>query len=189
MTGSYVPRVRPMSRAQIEADANAVIRRHYPKLLQKPGPFPVLDFFDLLRDKYDLDPGVEQLSDGIEGMTFPDGRVIVSEETYRSAYDGVGRARFTVPHECYHGIQHRAQIRKALVDSGELVLYRRQTVKPYEDPEWQANTFAAAVLMPDEMVRRVCSKQNSLIILPTMCDEFGVSVQAAEVRLKKLGLI
>ncbi len=110
---TYVPVVKPMSRMDIEADAKTVIRRFYPRLLRRPGQFPVLDFFDLLKDEYGLEPGVEPLSDGVEGMTFPDGRVLVSEETYRGAHCGVGRCRFTVPHESYHGIKHRAQDSKA----------------------------------------------------------------------------
>jgi Zn-dependent peptidase ImmA (M78 family) len=133
-----------------------------------------------------LDPGVEELSDGVEGMTFPDGRVILSEETYRGAHDGLGRPRFTVVHECYHGIRHREQIRRALIDSGELVLCRRQIVKPFRDPEWQANAFSGALLMPAPMVRMLAAKQSRSLLPATMREEFGVSTQAAEVRLQVL---
>ncbi|MGD0383656.1 MAG: hypothetical protein ABSA77_09055 [Thermoguttaceae bacterium] len=44
----YVPAVAPMSRQKIEEEALAIISLYYPKLLRKPGYFPVLDFFDLL---------------------------------------------------------------------------------------------------------------------------------------------
>ncbi len=184
----FVPSVRPLSRNDIEAHAIWTIRRFYPHLLRKPGAFPVLDFFDQLRDAFGLDPGVEQLPDGIEGMTWPDGRVIVSEETYRGAAMGKGRQRFTIPHEGYHGIQHRSQIRKALCDSGELILYRRQFVKPFRDPEWQANTFASAILMPASMVQELAKKESRLFLTVTMTEVFQVSPTAAEVRLKKLGI-
>jgi len=183
-----VPVVAPLSRADIERDATFVIRRFQAGLLNRPGRFPVLKLFDALRDEYQLDPGVEQLSDGVEGMTFPDGRVLLSEETYRGAHSGIGRPRFTVPHECYHGIRHREQIRRALTDTGELVVYRRQIIKPFRDPEWQANAFSGALLMPAQMVRLLADKEHRLLLPATMAEEFGVSIQAAEVRLKVLGM-
>lgn len=184
---AYVPAVRPMSRVQIEQAAQRIIARHYPYLMRKPGQFPVLDFFDRLKDDYGLDPGVEELSDGVEGMTWPDG-VIVSEETYQGAHDGIGRPRFTVVHEGFHGIEHRNQIRKALTDSGELVLYRRHDIEPFRDPEWQANAFAAAMLMPEPVVRALATREQRLFLTSTMMEEFGVSGQAAEVRLRKLAI-
>jgi len=181
-----VPVVAPMSRVQIEQDATLVVARFQPDLLKKPGCFPVLKLFDTLGDQYGLEPGVEELSDGVEGMTFPDGRVLVSEETYRGAHDGLGRPRFTVVHECYHGLKHREQIRKVLIDTGELVVFRRQSIQPFRDPEWQANAFAAALLMPEPMVRMLASKEHRMLLPDAMSEEFGVSVQAAEVRLKVL---
>ncbi|MGD0516675.1 MAG: ImmA/IrrE family metallo-endopeptidase [Thermoguttaceae bacterium] len=182
----YVPAVAPMSRQKIEEEALAIISRYYPKLLRKPGPFPVLAFFDLIREEFGLDPGVEELSDGVEGMTFPNGCVLVCEETYRGASEEQGRPRFTIPHECYHGIKHKDQIRKALMDTGELVIYRRQLIKPFVDPEWQANAFAAAVLMPEPMVRMLAAKNEGMQLLDLMIKIFKVSPKAAEVRLEKL---
>lgn len=186
---SVVPLVAPMSRSAIEGDATKIILDYHPHLLRIPGAFPVLDFFDhVLREDFGLDPGVELLSDGVEGMTWPDGRVLISGETYCGADRNSGRPRFTVMHEAYHGIKHRLQIRKALVDTGELVLYRRHDIKPYIDPEWQANTFASAVLMPELMVRRLASKGSRALLISRMMSVFGVSQKAAEVRLAKLGI-
>ncbi|MGD0383463.1 MAG: ImmA/IrrE family metallo-endopeptidase [Thermoguttaceae bacterium] len=139
-------------------------------------------------EEFGLEPGVEELSDGIEGMTFPDGHVLVSEETYRGAYEGQGRPRFTIPHECFHGIKHKDQIRRSLKDMGELVIYRRKLIKPFVDPEWQANAFAAAVLMPEPMVRMLAAKKGGIQLLDSMIKIFGVSPKAAEIRLEKLGI-
>ncbi len=184
----YVPAVAPLSRATIEEDARRVLLRFYPTLLSKPGRFPALDFFDLLADEFGLDPGVEDLSDGIEGMTFPDGRVLVSEETYRGAWQGHGRPRFTILHECYHGIKHKEQIRRALKDAGELVVYRRQAIKPFVDPEWQANAFSAAGPMPETAVRMLAAEVPRYSLATAMARVFGVSEKAAEIRLEKLGI-
>jgi len=164
------------------------LQRHYPHLLRTPGALPVLDFFDVLKDSYSLDTGVEELPDGVEGMTWPDGRVIVSEDTYRGAANGIGRPRFTIPHEGFHGLEHRKQIRKALTDTGELVLYRRQTIEAFRDPEWQANTFASAMLMPEPMVRLLARREKHLFLQSTMVEVFQVSASAAKVRMSKLSI-
>ena len=183
----YVPAVAPLSRAEIEQDATRIITKFKPALLKKPGCFPVLKLFDALED-YGLEPGVEELSDGVEGMTYPDGRVLLSEETYRGAYERQGRPRFTVVHECCHGIKHREQIRRALFDTGEIVVYRRQSIKPFLDPEWQANVFSSALLMPAQMVRILAEREHRMLLVSTMAEVFGVSFKAAEVRLKVLGI-
>jgi hypothetical protein len=184
----FVPVVAGMSRAEIERDSIRIITEFQPDLLRNPGRFPVLKLFESLEDQYGLDVGVEELSDGVEGMTFPDGRVLLSEATYRGANDGAGRQRFTVLHECYHGIKHRKQIQRALVDVGELVMCRRQSIKPYLDPEWQANAFAAAVLMPEKMVRLLARRHHRFSLPDAMATEFGTSIQAAEIRLEKLNI-
>jgi Zn-dependent peptidase ImmA (M78 family) len=128
------------------------------------------------------------LSDGVEGVTWPDGRVIVSEATYRGAYQGNGRDRFTIVHETYHGIRHRTQIRTKLVHAGQLVLHRRSTIEPFRDPEWQANVFAAAVLMPRSMVHAMAEDVGRHSLVTAMIDVFGVSRKAAEVRVDQLGI-
>jgi hypothetical protein len=154
--------------------------------LREPDAFPVLEFFDLLRDEFGLDPGVEDLSPGMEGATFPDGRVLVSEETYRRAADGFGRARFTIVHEAYHGIRHRDQIARRLIDTGRLVLHRRQTIRTFQDPEWQADAFASAILMPVKMVDLVLEGTPRSYWRRAVADCFGVSTATAGSRLRTL---
>ncbi len=185
---AYVPQVSPMSRSAIEAEATEMIGRYCPHLLEEPGCFPVLDFFDhYLRENHGLDTGVQQLSDGVEGETWPDGRVIVNEDTYRGAARGNGRDRFTILHEGYHGIKHRRQIRSHLAHRGGLLLHRRSSIPAYLDPEWQANVFASAALMPATMVRLVAASVEPFFRVSKVCTTFGVSGQAAEVRLSSLG--
>jgi hypothetical protein len=186
---NYVPRVSPCSKRDLEVHANGLITKYFPYLLSKPGEFPILDFFEhILPRDYSLDTGVELLSDGVEGITWPDGRVLVSEETYRAAARRNGRARFTIAHEACHGIRHRTQIKRALVDTGQLVLHRRADIECFRDPEWQANYFAGALLMPESMVRKLSAEEPRMFLPLTMTDIFGVSEKAAEVRLAKLGI-
>ena len=182
----FVPIVRPLSRAAIEREAHILTKRFFPEVLREPGRFPVLELFDLLSDPFGLEPGVEDLSPGVEGATFPDGRVLVSEETYRKAAEGLGRARFTIVHEAYHGIRHRRQIARRLIDTGKLVLHRRQTIPPFQDPEWQADAFASAILMPATMVDVVLDGVSRNYWRRAVADCFGVSPGTAGARLRVL---
>jgi hypothetical protein len=155
VTQEFLPHVRPLTVRTIEFHSRRIIRRFFPGLLRDPGVFPVLEFWELLRERFGLDPGVEELSDGVDGVAYPDGRILVNELTYRGATLGKGRDRETMVHEGYHGLQHRLQIRNALVHQGGLVLYRRQSVPRARNPEWQADVFAGAALMPRRMFQQV----------------------------------
>jgi len=181
---TYVPRVAAKSKREIEEEAAKILRLHFPQLLRTPGRLNVLEFWELLGDEYGLQPGVDDLSDGTEGMTWPDGRVLVNEATYRGVVRGNGRSRFTMCHEAYHGLQHRSQIRNVLVDTGELALFRRGELKPAVDPEWQANVFAASILMPWPTVKSVLSEAADKPIEDVMYF-FGVSKTAASIRIKE----
>lgn len=187
---ALVPEVAPLSRAQIEQDAYKITRDCYPHLLTSPAAFPIVQFFDfVLGERHkNLISGVAELGDGIEGMTFPDGRVLVSEETYSNAVSGDGRARMTLAHESYHGICHCSQIRTQLVHGGKLVLYRRPSIPAFRDPEWQAKTFASALLLPASAVRLFATKHPRCGLVRAVEQKFQVSRQAAEIRLTTLEL-
>jgi len=55
------------------------------------------------------------------------------------------------------------------------------SVATYRDPEWQANRFAAALLMPRGLVRQCKSVEEIM-------RRFGVSKESAELRVKTLKL-
>lgn len=182
---AFVPRVAPKSKREIETQATQFLKRHFPERLTVPGPLNVLELWELLEDCYGLRPGVEELSDGTEGMTWPDGRVLVNETTYRGVARGNGRCRFTMCHEAYHGLEHRNQIRNVLVDTGELALFRRSDLPAAVDPEWQANVFAASILMPWGVVRKVL-KEAADKPIEDMMYFFRVSCSAASIRIREL---
>lgn len=181
---AFVPRVAPKSKWEIEKEAEALIRQHFPERLETPGHLDVLEFWELLEDAYGLRPGVDELSDGTEGMTYPDGRVLVNEATYRGVVGGNGRSRFTMCHEAYHGLAHRNQIRNVLIDTGELALYRRSELPPAVDPEWQANVFAASILMPWPAVATVLKSCANTPVVDIIYF-FRVSHMAATIRCRE----
>lgn len=68
----------------------------------------------------------------------------IRESVYLGACKHNGRDRFTIAHELGHYFMHDS-VALSRVESGV-------RVPAYKDPEWQANTFAAAILMPDHII-------------------------------------
>lgn len=108
-----------------------------------------------------------------EGKTFTGANKIeIRESVYISACNGDGRARFTIMHEIGHFFLHDPS-RVALCRSSS-----EEEPKTFEDPEWQANAFAAEFLMDFDLIQGMNYKQIS--------DECGVTYGAAKTRIGKL---
>ncbi len=82
--------------------------------------------------------------------------------------DDIGRARFTLAHELFHYIQ--IQVLKFEVVEVE------EIEKSYEDAEWQANEFAAQLLIPQEY---------TTLEVEEIMEKFGVSEECALYRKVK----
>jgi len=85
-------------------------------------------------------------------------------------YTSPKRDRFTIAHELGHYFLHSTQ--------GEtpIIAYRQGSTRI----EWEANWFAAALLMPASEFRSACVELDGS--LPLIADRFGVSEDAATVR-------
>ena len=110
------------------------------------------------------------------GLTDPDRKImLIREDVYDGACLGSGRDRFTLAHELGHFVLHGNTY---LARSLPSAVGSRHHEK-YEDSEWQADTFAAELLMPVAMVQ-ACSSPAELM------ERAGVSRAAAETRFKVL---
>ena len=97
-------------------------------------------------------------------------KIILREDVYDRAAQGVARDRFTVAHEIGHYLLH---------SDGRVGLARNsKKPKPYQDPEWQSNTFAAYFLAPEHIIRGMNAAQVAKVC--------GVSMQVANIQLKKI---
>lgn len=109
---------------------------------------------------------------GKEAETFPDRQCMrIKQSVYDAAYSGDGRARFTIAHEIGHLYMHKGM-------QGYARGHQETTHKSYEDSEWQADFFAAELLM------------DSRYILPGWSEDdiqkvFVVSRKAAEIKYNK----
>ena len=116
-------------------------------------------------------------------LDFNTGKVIVA-----NLYDSARRRRFTIAHELAHAILHK--------EEGS-ALFAHRDAGQTGPLEVEANTFAAVILMPEELVRLALKKleQNyAQYISPEtkvryIAAAFAVSVDAAAVRLNHLDLL
>ncbi len=152
-------------------------------------PVPVEEIADscyglLVRDVGDMEraPGCPELEPGqsLSGLLLTDrGEIWVNAEEARQ---WPGRRRFTIGHELGHWVMHRA---------GDRSLYcRSSTVQPEErseegaleipDIEEEASVFAAALLMPAELIRGEYARDPDF---ERLCELFNCSGAAMGRRL------
>ena len=128
------------------------------------------------------------------------------------------RYRFTVGHECAHGILHGPYFRydprqlswyddssvamiQCRTDFGKTEKKNKKYWTEKDRMEWQANAFSSAVLMPKSMVLRVAEKirrqypgpeyetECAYCLAQETSDAFNVSFESATYRLKDLGVL
>jgi Zn-dependent peptidase ImmA (M78 family) len=137
----------------------------------------------------------EELEDSISGFVVRRGvdtSIGVNKEHHSN------RQRFTLAHELGHyrlHIQPRNNPTAVYVDAEQTLVHFRAEIPdaPPNADEVEANSFAAALLMPEDFVRRdlhgtsVNAHDDSAI--RHLAKRYGVSVQALTIRLVELGLI
>ncbi|XAY07878.1 transcriptional regulator [Paraconexibacter sp. AEG42_29] len=159
---------------------------------------PPVDVLDIAEEHLGLDvqdhadlfalPGApEKVGDAsLSGLLFPSQqRIYVNAvEAQRSP----GRRMFTIAHELGHWQMHRSD--------GEAVHTRfcaKEDVSgearspSSRQIEWEANRFAAALLMPEALLRREAAELQLNVRL--LAQRFGVSAPAMQVRLSTLQLL
>lgn len=106
-----------------------------------------------------------------------------SFEIYVSAFDGKKRQKFTIAHEIGHYFIHYLRN----ISKNPQTTYRRTSVAVGGYQEYEANVFAANLLMPESKFKQIY--ENCGQDLAIVAEKFGVSIAAAEVRARSLGLI
>lgn len=137
--------------------------------------FPVVRFLDnilpvLIPDFQVEYPTIWEMGN-LHGETYPSKNLIrIREDVYLGAVEGKGRDRLTIAHEIGHLFLHEDDaIALCRLDPG-------QKLKPYEDPEWQANAFGGELLAPSYLIKGMSETQVQ--------SECGVSSAAARCQLK-----
>lgn len=135
-------------------------------------PFPIVPTLELALPMLDEDfifevVDLKEMGEA-HGETLPEVPAIrIRLDVYQGAVEGRGRDRMTLAHELGHLLLHRGQPLQRVLPG--------QKLKPYRDPEWQADVFAAELLMPYTLASLVTEASE----LQGLCD---VSARAAEVQ-------
>lgn len=165
MLVNVLPIERGFSQTEIEYRAEALLRQAqvtevYPVPLEKIA-------LSLNYRPLGFDPEVNPQLAGVAGMVDYEQKTL-----YVNSSDSVARQRFTLAHEIGHVLLHSG--------SGSLVDYRSNLENPVETKEYEANKFAAALLMPrTEFVRKWFLWRGNTELLGKY---FGASPQAVEIR-------
>jgi len=139
--------------------------------------FPIMDVLEFrlgtLLPGFALVPLSHQEMDGDEGRVVP-GRdaIFLREDVYEGAWRGDGRDRFTACHELLHFLAHR---------NAGFARTREEGEPMYRDAEWQADTFAGALLMSVRHVPTFTSAGDAAA-------KCGMTPHAARVMLAKYGV-
>ena len=101
------------------------------------------------------------------------------------------RQRFTIAHELGHYMLHRNLNESIFVDREISVLFRSQNSSPGElKREQEANAFAAAILMPKDMLLEQIQKNyidiTDEVALKGLAKKFDVSLIAMTIRVSNL---
>lgn len=185
-----VPMVRPRSANDIEQAATRILDRYGRATLAGKQPFDIIRFVDgPLEENYKIAFEVQDLGPHIEGR-FENRTLILNTPVYQGAVHGKNRDRFTCAHECGHAVLHANEL--DVINEwqrGKVALYRREDIPAYCNPEWQANRFASAILMPIAGVAAVLKEGRCLSVgfaAARVAAHFRVSQQAAEIRISTL---
>jgi hypothetical protein len=108
-----------------------------------------------------------------------------------AGYDPYVRQRFTVAHEIGHALLHLERAKGVFVDNRETTLTRYTTVLGVPNSradrrEWQANAFAASLLMPKDLVNEALADKRTV---ETLAKYFDVSQVAMQRRLAELNVV
>lgn len=135
--------------------------------------FPIVEFLELIVPKiipFNLDVCDLLTIGGEEGKyVYGTNTIMVREDVYEAACEGVGWARFVLGHEFGHFWLHRLQPRPRT--SGRYSMEK--------DPEWQSNTFSGSLHMSPEHLELFQDATDAAI-------KCGMSRAAAEVTWSQL---
>ena len=144
--------------------------------LENVAKFPIIEVIESLHiidEDFYYEIVDKETMGNIHGLAHPNEHYIqIREDVYERCVKGYGRDRFTVAHELGHYLLHSSGVTLARLGD--------EKVQAYRDPEWQANTFAAELLMPINLI-----DTNDI---DEISDKFGVSISAAKIREKKINM-
>lgn len=113
--------------------------------------FPIVEVLEILVADEKLNLEIlpdEDMPDSYGETLYTTNVIRLRESTYNGACEGNPFYRSTIAHELLHCFKHRYEEIKFCKTVEEI-----QSIKSYEDAEWQANCFAGELLVPMHLVK------------------------------------
>ncbi|HFU4002086.1 TPA: ImmA/IrrE family metallo-endopeptidase [Streptococcus suis] len=135
--------------------------------------FPIVEVFEALAAEgyYDFEIlPVEEMQNSYGETSYRDDLIRIREDIYDGACLDDPFSRSTIAHELLHFLKHR-QEEVTFCKSVEEI----NSIRTFENPEWQANCFAGELLVPKHLVQHMTVEE-----VMTVCK---VSRQMAETQL------
>lgn len=159
----------PLSRTKIREFAK-MLRRAFDIPINVR--FPTVEFLEFGLGSLGFDYEICDKSEleNCYAKTIPEEKVVkIREDVYIRAVHGNPRDIFTILHEIGHVIFH----------NNRTIEFARneENIPIYMDPEWQANTFAAELLVPADSISGMCEDE--------IVDVYGCSYEVAYIQIKQ----
>jgi Zn-dependent peptidase ImmA (M78 family) len=168
------------------------LEREAEQILHTSGTYRLPVAIDRIAAHLNLRTTASDLGEDMSGLLVVDNnRAAIG---YNSMHPSV-RQRFTIAHEIGHYVLHAKRCTQACLFIDKYVLYRRdqQPSLGNDQQEVEANAFAAALLMPAQLVREEIKRQDFDLDddddLHELARRFKVSASAMSNRLANLGLL
>lgn len=158
------------------------------KLLTDKGFFKApVDIFGLVKS-FEIELTPILVDDSISGLiNMEGGKAKIGYNRLQSE----NRQRFTVAHEFGHYFLH-SKSDTIFINHNNKTLYRDFESSTGEvQKEREANAFAAAILMPEELIKKAIKKSTTtgIGLIDELAKKFKVSSQAMSIRLSNLGIM
>ncbi len=160
-------KVYPLSRKGIRDIANKIRKDFY---LSADKSIDVVKFFEFSAPFLGFDFEIvedNEMKNNYAETDLNNNIIRIRESVFLGAGDGNPRDRFTIIHEIGHFILHKNRV---------LLCRSDEKIRAFENPEWQANTFAAEFLVPYE--KAVALSEMEIVEI------FKVSKKVAEIQKK-----
>jgi hypothetical protein len=190
-------KAKGLSRDRIETAAELVLKDFCPEMLEGLQALDVERLYEAyLPKRFGIATGYQELAPGIHGFTNP---TRLESAVSVCLVDASDRAtlrfgRSTMGHETGHCVLHAHQFRQKKIHTflhdgthaPEQRLFRRDEVKPYEDPEWQAWWFCKAIFLPKSVLM---AEVKDGITIRKIAETVNLNPAFVEVRLRNLQLL
>jgi len=114
------------------------------------------------------------------------GTIIIDAGLFKNRHDG--RLRFTAAHELAHWLIHQ-ELYSGTGATAAMYSYTTKSSDADRRIERQADRLAGALLMPFNQVKRAFYRVMTADKTILLAEQFGVSIQAMEIRLKEHRLL